>query len=188
MNLNSQYVTNRNTRMVNIDTRGKFTGSTTECKFTAKFMETLNISKPTDIYLTSIYIGGYKTPEKPEDYSSDNTIQAFSIKIPEFDILSIGADASGSYTELNRSIVLPMEGIDLETPPTAAMQTRPFVLGHLSKTAVYISTINPKKIDRLTVTIKDQDGGDIWTMTQGFANPSNVYKRVIMQFTFVTTN
>ena len=185
MNLNSQYVTNRNTRMVNIDTRGKFTGSTTECKFTAKFMETLNISKPTDIYLTSIYIGGYKTGS---NYYDTSGIQAFSIKIPEFDTLSIGADASGSYTELNRSIVLPMEGIDLETPPTAAMQTRPFVLGHLSKTAVYISTINPKKIDRLTVTIKDQDGGDIWTMTQGFANPSNVYKRVIMQFTFVTTN
>ena len=176
MNLNSQYVTNRNTRMVNIDTRGKFTGSTTECKFTAKFMETLNISKPTDIYLTSIYIGGYKTGS---NYYDTSGIQAFSIKIPEFDILSIGADASGSYTELNRSIVLPMEGAD------ASGAKRPFVLGHLSKTAVYISTLNPKKLDRLTVTIKDQDGDDIWVGTD---NPPSVSRRVIMQFTFVTTN
>ena len=188
MSFNTQYKTDKNTKIVNLDTRSKFHSGETKCEFNAKFMNDLYLSERTDIYLIGIYIGGYK-----QDISGygTNTINAFSIKIPEFNIQTIGADASGttdssgeiSYsTNLDRSIVLPMEQVKTGVH---TRDYRPFVLGHISKTAVYVSTIEPSRLVSVKVNISDQDNNDIWISTD---NPPLLSRRVILQFAFIPSN
>jgi len=201
----TQHRGNYEVRSVIVDSKDALTGTTGSepCEFIGRLSEQINLTGPTEIYLSSIYIGGYKINENVnalyDDSGDTDIIKYFSLDIPEFDIAQIGgqfsSDSRNSYTDMNRRFNLVMEspsrsGISGVLTPK---DYKPFVLGHLGKTAVYVSTIKPKTLNRLTVNIQDQDGLSIF---RGLNNPGNhsvdanppaKSRRVILQFLLVET-
>jgi hypothetical protein len=110
-------------------------------------------------------------------------------------MITIGADGSGNREQatsvMNKKSVLILESPSIISVSGAAVPSdyKPFILGHLSKTAVYLAKVGPKKLTSLNVTITDQDGNDIWKSTNGHGglegNPPKQSRRVIMQLMFV---
>ena len=93
---------------------------------------------------------------------------------------------------MNKKSVLILESPSIISVSGAAVPSdyKPFILGHLSKTAVYLAKVGPKKLTSLNVTITDQDGDVIWKSKNGHgdgvdANPPKQSRRVIMQLMFV---
>ena len=198
--MNTGYKNPNKVRIVTIDTKTRFNVSgDIDCSFDAFFSSALNISKNTNVYLSNLFIGGYKiSPQKAYYDASGNgdTISAFIIKIPDLEMITIGADASGNIdnmnTIMNRTSVLILESPSITSISGATVPSdyKPFILGHLSKTAVYLAKVGPKRLTSLNVTITDQDGDKIWKATNGHgdevdANPPSGSRRIIMQLMFV---
>jgi len=200
--MNTGYRNPNKVRIVTIDTKGRFNNTTGDqsCTFDSFFSTPLNISKNTNVYLSNLFIGGYKIcPQKAYyDASGNNrdTIYAFIINIPDLEMITIGADGSGNREQatsvMNSKSVLILESPSIIDTEGAAAPSdyKPFILGHLSKTAVYLAKVGPKKLTSLNVTIRDQDGDIIWKATNGHgvgvdANPPSDSRRVIMQLMFV---
>jgi len=218
----TQYRGNYEVRNITIDSGDKiYAASSHECSFVAKLSEKINLTAPTEIYLSSIYIGGYKINESHPDlrhaivgtdgtpYDDDNAgdvVNYFSIGVSEFNIDTVAGQTSASSTNFQVSDMHRRFNIPLENAATSDVANilqpsdyKPFVLGHLGKTAFYISKIQPKSLDRITVDIRDQDGLSIWKEvvdnpiyeasgnTKHFvdANPPMRSRRVIMQFMLV---
>tara|TARA_B100001094_G_scaffold48846_1_gene44215 strand:- start:407 stop:1009 length:603 start_codon:yes stop_codon:yes gene_type:complete len=198
--MNTGYRNPNKVRIVTIDTKTRFnkTGDI-DCSFDAFFSSALNISKDTNVYLSNLFIGGYKICPKPAYYDASGNgdiISAFIIKIPDLEMITIGADASGNIdnmnTIMNKTSVLILESPSIISTTDAAKPSdyKPFILGHLSKTAVYLAKVGPKKLNSLNVTITDQDGDKIWKAKNGHgsdvdSNPPSGSRRVIMQLMFV---
>ena len=198
--MNTGYKNPNKIRIVTIDTKTRFNVSgDIDCSFDAFFSSALNISKDTNVYLSNLFIGGYKICPKPAYYDASgngDTISAFIIKIPDLEMITIGADGSGNInnmnTTMNKSSVLVLESPSIISTTDAAILSdyKPFILGHLSKTAVYLAKVGPKRLTSLNVTITDQDGDKIWKATNGHgdtvdANPPSGSRRIIMQLMFV---
>ena len=199
--MNTGYMNPNKVRIVTIDTKERFMNTSGDevCSFDSFFSSPLNISKNTSVYLSNLFIGGYKIcPEKAYyDASGNNgdTIDAFMIDIPDLEMITIGADGSGNREQatsvMNKKSVLILESPSIISVSGAAVPSdyKPFILGHLSKTAVYLAKVGPKKLTSLNVTITDQDGNVIWKSTNGHGglegNPPKQSRRVIMQLMFV---
>ena len=204
--MNTGYRNPNKVRIVTIDTKERFmnTSGDESCSFDSYFSSSLNISKNTSVYLSNLFIGGYKIcPEKSYYDTSGNrdTIYAFMIDIPDLEMITIGADGSGNQEEatsiMNKKSVLILESPSIISTSGVALPSdyKPFILGHLSKTAVYLAKVGPKKLTSLNVTITDQDGDHIWKSKWGDgngshgsgvdANPPSRSRRVIMQLMFV---
>ena len=199
--MNTGYRNPNKVRIVTIDTKERFmnTSGDESCSFDSFFSSPLNISKNTSVYLSNLFIGGYKIcPEKAYYDASGNgdTIDAFMIDIPDLEMITIGADGSGNREQatsvMNKKSVLILESPSIISVSGAAVPSdyKPFILGHLSKTAVYLAKVGPKKLTSLNVTITDQDGDVIWKSKNGHgdgvdANPPKQSRRVIMQLMFV---
>ena len=201
--MNTGYRNPNKVRIVTIDTKERFMNTTGDeaCSFDSFFSSPLNISKNTNVYLSNLFIGGYKICSQPHYYNHDNNyndvVNAFIIDIPDLEMITIGADGSGNREEattvMNKKSVLILESPSIISVSGAAVPSdyKPFILGHLSKTAVYLAKVGPKKLTSLNVTITDQDGDVIWKSKWGGhgggvdANPPSRSRRVIMQLMFV---
>ena len=206
--MNTGYRNPNKVRIVTIDTKERFmnTSGDVSCSFDSFFSSALNISKDTSVYLSNLYIGGYKISSEKTYYDGSgngDSISAFMIDIPDLEMITIGADGSGNRDEantiMNKKSVLILESPSIISASGAAVPSdyKPFILGHLSKTAVYLAKVGPKKLTSLNVTITDQDGDVIWKSNRGAgesdyghgggvdANPPSRSRRVIMQLMFV---
>jgi len=215
-----------------LDSKDKLTDSINNdiCEWVNYLPEPLVLTGPTEIYLESIYIGGYKVnggtsgifqfPWEPTlDPTRFGYIYYFSIGIPEFQIKSIqteynsptdlsnngvGPDPSGNYLYGNKNSphmggrfnlcqtkALIATSIPPNTNPENANpqkdETKPFILGHLSKESVFVSKINPQTLTKITVNIQDQDGRSIFTKggegREG--NPYSITRRIFLKFLLV---
>ena len=204
--MNTGYMNPNKVRIVTIDTKERFMNTTGDesCSFDSFFSSPLNISKNTSVYLSNLFIGGYKICSQPHYYNHDNNykdvVNAFMIDIPDLEMITIGADGSGNREQatsvMNKKSVLILESPSIiSTSGAVPSDYKPFILGHLSKTAVYLAKVGPKKLTSLNVTITDQDGDHIWKSKWGDgngshgsgvdANPPSRSRRVIMQLMFV---
>ena len=204
--MNTGYMNPNKVRIVTIDTKERFMNTTGDeaCSFDSFLSSPLNISKNTNVYLSNLFIGGYKICSQPHYYNHNHgeiyykdVVNAFMIDIPDLEMITIGADGSGNREEatsvMNKKSVLILESPSIISASGAAVPSdyKPFILGHLSKTAVYLAKVGPKKLTSLNVTITDQDGDHIWKEWWGGhgvgvdANPPSRSRRVIMQLMFV---
>lgn len=207
----TQYRGNYEVRSITVDSGDKFyAASSNDCSFVARLSEKINLTAPTEIYLSSIYIGGYKINESVtyedstpytggatyDDNNAGDVINYFSIGVSEFNIDNVagqtGASSDFQVSDMHRRFNLPLETASKSAVGGVLKPSdyRPFVLGHLGKTAFYISKIQPKSLDRLTVDVRDQDGLSIFKplVSSGHmvdANPPMRSRRVIMQFMLV---
>ena len=211
----TQYRGNYEVRSITVDSGDKFyAASSDDCSFVAKLSEKINLTAPTEIYLSSIYIGGYKINENVvatnedsspytggatyDDNNAGDVVNYFSIGVSEFNIDSVAGQTSASpsnfqVSDMHRRFNLPLETVSKSEVSGVLRPSdyKPFVLGHLGKTAFYISKIQPKSLDRLTIDIHDQDGLSIFKplVTPGQhmvdANPPMRSRRIIMQFMLV---
>jgi hypothetical protein len=212
--MNTGYTNPNKVRIVTIDTKERFMNTTGNeaCSFDSFFSSPLNISKNTSVYLSNLFIGGYKICSGRHYYNHDysgsgnyykEVVNAFMIDIPDLEMITIGADGSGNREQatsvMNKKSVLILESPSIISVSGAAVPSdyKPFILGHLSKTAVYLAKVGPKKLTSLNVTITDQDGDNIWKQNTYVslndtddpkkvdANPPSRSRRVIMQLMFV---
>ena len=201
----------RTTKMITLDSHGTFYSrpADTECKFEVDLEVPLHITKSSTVYLESVYIGAFKIGEKkrllfphgdpsaPSDMSKD-IITHFNFNIPELGIVSYSGSNSNRTSAFEGCFTLPNEKptrqalADILTP----VDYQPFFLGHLSRTAVYITSLQPKTLSRFTVHITDQDGGPIWKSPDsgigtaqlsdhGVGNPPLASRRVVIQLIVV---
>jgi hypothetical protein len=205
---------NYETRIVTIDSKESLLATTSNepCKFTSYLYEPIVLTAPTEIYLESLWIGGFKINYDNAYHFNDNikanTIQYFSINVDEFEIDSIAGEYNSPADRISNKApdVSGFSGADKYNTPamhgrfnipnevpvraTDAVQTmidtKPFTLGHLSKTAIYVSNIKPKTLTKFNVDIKDQDGLSIFhTIDGGIENPPALSRRIIMQFLLI---
>ena len=209
---------NYETRIVTIDSKESLLATTSNepCKFTSYLYEPIVLTAPTEIYLESLWIGGFKINYDNAYHFNDNvkanTIQYFSINVDEFQIDSIAGEYNSAADRLSNQIVYTTDNsgqflgsdkyntpamhgrfnIPNEVPVRATdaaqtmIDTKPFTLGHLSKTAIYVSNIKPQTLTKFNVDIKDQDGLSIFhTIDGGLENPPALSRRIIMQFLLI---
>jgi len=203
---------NYETRVVTVDSKSAMFGHNETlaiqqpCEFTAHMFEPITLTGPTEVYLESLWIGGYKinaTNNYHFNTITTDTVQYFSIKVDEFQIDSIAGEYNSpaelaANAEAGVKNTPAMHGrfnIPNERPTRAAnivarqWDTKPFTLGHLSKTAVFISHVKPQTFTKFTVSILDQDGNNIFAPRSTGAIPINqppkLARRIILQFLFV---
>lgn len=195
----------RTTKMITLDSSDFFFDKPAEtvCKFEVDLETPLHISKSSMVYLESIYIGAFKINETKKSFSPTGTTTAnmskdvvthFNFSIPELGIITHAGSLGNRTTPFNGCFTLPNERP--ARPSTAGTllisDFQPYFLGHLSRTAVYITSMQPKTLSRFTITITDQDGNSIWKApesgttttdltSQGVGNPPIASRRVIMQ-------
>ena len=217
---------NYKTRVVTLDSKNAFTNliSYDKVEWINYLAEPLVLTGPTEIYLESIYIGGYKINPSTYHASSpvDNgfaweptfsvsgqggNIYYFSIGIPEFEIKTVSSEGGGgllsngsgrdlSNNMSNRFNLCQEPALVSSHQPTGTdtafqgplrSEQKPFILGHLSKEAVFVSKINATTLNKITVNIQDQDGRSIWGKggPRNSGNPESRFRRVFMQFTLI---
>jgi len=223
-NKNTSHDSNYKIKVVTLDSKDAFTSLTgaEDCTWTNYLPEPLKITRTTEIYLESIYIGGYKINACDTSITGDHRyawnktaipaasgtdgdghVYYFCLDIPQFDIKNGAAEHSNQpYSQQNSDITGYMAGklCLCQEPALVAsnvpilgersplkVEYKPFILGHLSKTSVFVSKIEPKIIDNIKINITDQDGRTIWTVRgEGAAgNPCDRSRRIFMQFLFV---
>jgi len=199
-------------RVVTLDSKTAFVGTVTDedCSWKNYLAEPLILKGTTEIYLESIYIGGYKINETTSSTvdkrlawnvsdppaADGGNIYYFCIGIPEFEIKSgvaeyrANPDASDMTGHMNKRFCLCQEPAlvgDISGSVLPINESKPFILGHLSKTSVFVSKIEPKTINSININIQDQDGRSIWTEGGASAqgNPNGFLRRIFMQFIFV---
>ena len=102
----------------------------------------------------------------------------FNIDIPELNITTAAGTTGVSSTPFSGKFTLPNEKpiVSATSGIFVGSDFKPFILGHLSRTAVYVSQIQPCTLDRLVTTITDQNGLSIFkeiTGSSGNANTTN---------------
>jgi len=203
-------------RTITLDSKDAFTDgrSFEDCKWTNYLSEPLVLTAPSEIYLESIYIGGYKingalSGDREHRLAWETTYVRdtfggytyyFSIDIPEFEIDTIsGLPVESSVADLSHKMhkrfnLCQEPARKSSFVPTALSrfaplksEQKPFILGHLSKEAVFVSKISARTISKITVDIKDQDGRTIFnTGAEDLSgNPCNNSRRVFMQFLII---
>tara|TARA_X000001036_G_scaffold438752_1_gene487480 strand:- start:2210 stop:2866 length:657 start_codon:yes stop_codon:yes gene_type:complete len=198
----------RTTKMITLDSADFFynKNADTECKFEVDLETPLHIPNPSMVYLESIHIGAFKinetkklfypsgtTPFTPSNISKD-IVTHFNFNIPELGITTHAGSLGTRTTPFNGCFTLPNERP--ARPATGgtllASDYQPYFLGHLSRTAVYITSMQPKTLSRFTITITDQNGDSIWKAVEpgttttdliphGLGNPPLATRRIIMQ-------
>ena len=137
----------------------------------------LKLTEPFKIdVLSDIYLDNFTTFSKGKPSATDDSKSAFVLKINEFNIQSDSAgtvttNASGNVISDNRggffnSIVIPAD----------SFYTAAGVSSHKSKKMNYICSANPTVITKLTGTVTDLDGNDMFT------NASDAF---VAEFVFV---
>jgi len=226
-NKNTSHDSNYKIKVVTLDSKDAFTSLTgaEDCTWTNYLPEPLKITRTTEIYLESIYIGGYKINACDTSITGDHRyawnktaipaasgtdrdghVYYFCLDIPQFEIKNGAAEhsnqpynASGVVSDMsgymhNRFCLCQEPALVGSTVPADItelspfkVEYKPFILGHLSKTSVFVSKIEPKIIDKIKINITDQDGRTIWTIRgEGAAgNPCDRSRRIFMQFLFV---
>uniref|UniRef100_A0A6C0KEF8 Uncharacterized protein n=1 Tax=viral metagenome TaxID=1070528 RepID=A0A6C0KEF8_9ZZZZ len=191
------------TTNITIDSKDAFTSTIgdEECSFVCKLSEPINLTETTEVYLNSIHIGGYKINEninaRFDDDNSKDMIRYFSVDIPEFQIRQsagqYNSDGKVHSTEMHHrfNIALETNNVSKIEGVLQPIDYRPFVLGHLGKTSVFVSEIKACTITQLHVNIRDQDGNSIFKSLVGDghavdANPPSKSRRIIMQFLLIT--
>ncbi len=215
----------RTTKMFTIDSGEYFyhKDANTDCTWETILDSPIVINRPAMIYLEGLYIGGFKINERDnvlyetgglngagvwtppgagQTVPLDNDhISHFNIDIPALNITTGAGTADVSSTPFSGKFTLPNEKPIVSATPNIFLPSdfKPFILGHLSRTAVYVSQIQPCTIDRISTTITDQNGRSIYkdlngsfgvnsttTLTNlapyGAANPPKASRRVVLQF------
>ena len=197
----------RTTKMITLDSFDHFYGrpADTQCRFDVDLENPLHISKPSTVYLESVYIGGYKinekkkllfpngSPSNPPQMSKD-IVTHFNFNIPELGIITYAGSKSTRSSAFGGCFTLPNERPTKQATVDTLVATdyQPYFLGHLSRTAVYISSLQPKSLTRFTVQITDQNGDSIWKAVtdattssdlnaHGAGNPPLASRRVVIQ-------
>jgi len=177
-----------------VDSKQKFRiqhvgGVAPNCSFRTWFEKPIILTGDTEIYLQSIWIGGYKInfsrantwDDQPfAVYPSHDVIYYFSLGIPQFNIDSVAAewgnkrnpdtglrDISGNmnrrFNLVNEDHIVIKNTIEIAVPHNITeTEFRPFTLGHLNKKSVFVSKLKPQTLTHLDIDIKDQDGFNIW--------------------------
>ena len=214
----------RTTKMFTIDSGEYFyhQNANTDCTWETILDSPIVINRPAMIYLEGLYIGGFKINERDnvlyetgglngssvwtppgaaQTIPLDNDhVSHFNIDIPELNITTGAGTTEISSTPFSGKFTLPNEKpiVSATAGQFVPGDFKPFVLGHLSRTAVYVSQIQPCTIDRITATLTDQNGRSIYkdlngglagsaaTTTAlapyGAANPPKASRRVVLQF------
>ena len=70
----TQHRGNYETRVIIVDSKDALTGTAGDdpCQFTARLSEQINLTSASEIYLSSIYIGGYKINENVNSLYDDS--------------------------------------------------------------------------------------------------------------------
>lgn len=197
----------RSTKMITLDSSDYFFSkpADTQCKFEVDLESPLHISKTSTVYLESVYIGAFKINESEKIYfpsggtsaPSKDVITHFNFSIPELGIITHAGSLGKRSTPFSGCFTLPNEKPTRPTTAGSLSSTdyQPYILGHLSRTAVYITSMQPKTLSRFTINITDQNGESIWkdvetiahsspnlTMSNhGIGNPPISSRRVIIQ-------
>ena len=201
--ISTHYRGNYETEIITLDSKDLFTSTTgsEQCTFKCKLSEQIHLTDYTEIYLESLHIGGYKINENVsaafDDNDSKDVIRYFSIGVPEFNIRQIGgqynSDGKNHVTEMHHRFNLAHESSIISNIAGVLQPKdfRPFILGHLSRTAVFVSSLPPCTLSSITVDIKDQDGESIFKelVNPGAhsvdANPPSKSRRIMMQFLLI---
>jgi len=154
-----------------------------ECSFRSYFETPIKITGYTEVYLQSIWIGGYKINQSravtwdDEVTPLNDVISYFSIRIPQFNVDSLASEFSDTYDVCGNRILSDNMNrrfnLVNETPNTLADKTyrpsikmridyKPFTLGTLNKRSLFVSKIEPQTLSYIDIDIKDQDGDNIW--------------------------
>jgi len=208
----------RTTKMFTIDSGQYFyhKDPATDSTWDTTLDNPIVINRPSMIYLEGLYIGGFKineidsvlyetggttpqpawSPAHINELSNDH-VTHFNINIPELNITTFAGTNGLGSTPFSGAFTLPNEKpITCTTPgQLVASDFKPFILGHLSRTAVYVSQIQPGTLSRLTTTITDQNGRSIFKpatqsnsisdasmLKAGVGNPPLASRRIVLQF------
>tara|TARA_X000001036_G_scaffold438074_1_gene484968 strand:+ start:1239 stop:1883 length:645 start_codon:yes stop_codon:yes gene_type:complete len=207
----SQYIStrpasDRSTKMITIDSKNTFYSkpANTESKFEVDLDFPLHIPNSSVVYLESVYIGGFKiseakrllfpsgNPSNPANLK-DDIVTHFNFSIPELGIVTYAGDTGNRQSPFNGCFTLPNEKIVRQATAgtLVASDFQPYFLGHLSRTAVYISRLQPKTLSRISVNVTDQNGESIFKdlegthadlNSHGAGNPPIASRRIVMQF------
>jgi len=188
---------NQDTKTISIDS-GDFLMNqyTNNSSFSVDLQETLNLNENTDIFLSSVYITAFKMNEKhalhwstagenpstPDGSGNDDeTVNIFNFYIPQFENRNIAGKTGSKDAPSHRKFTLPNENpvVSFESGTLSDYDYKPFILGHLGQTAVYVSTVTAKSFNRIDVSITDQDGKSIF---KGRTNPPLLSRRIYMSF------
>ena len=197
----------RATKMITLDSHDFFYTQPADspCNFEVDLGVPLHIANSSTVYLESVYIGGYKINEKkkllfPNGSPSDSSLMSkdivthFNFNIPELGITTYVGSKSKRSSPFAGCFTLPNERPSKQATPDTLVATdyQPYFLGHLSRTAVYITSLQPKTLSRFTVNISDQNGDSIWKAvtdattstdlnSHGAGNPPLASRRVVIQ-------
>ena len=201
--LSTHYRSAYETMNITIDSKDAFTSTTgdEECSFVCKLSEPVHLTENTEIFLSSLHIGGYKINENInasfDDNDSKDVVRYFSIAIPEFQVRQsagqYNSDGKVHSTHMHHRFNVAHE-TNIVSNIGGVLQPkdyRPFVLGHIGKCSVFVSVIKACTIAQLHVNIRDQDGNSIFKSLVGGghavdANPPSKSRRIIMQFILVS--
>jgi len=182
----------QDTRTISVDSGNYFFDKPLDCMsaFSVDLQEQVNLTGLTDICLSHIYITGYKMNEQDTLHFSDrdDVVNVFNINIPQFAIRNTGGrHERNSYAHKRFSLINENNRAPAH-PGLIDEDHKPFILGHLGQTAIYISTVTPITLTRLDISITDQEGKSIFkeNSTNGTANPPLLARRIYMQFLLKT--
>jgi len=149
----------------------RWNGTNDRKQIDLKLTEPFKIDVLSDIYLDNFTTFSQDVPHAPDDSKS-----AFVLKINEFNIQSNSAgtvtiNASGNVTSDNRGGLF--NGIVI---PADSFYNGSGISSHKSKKMNYICSVNPTVITKLTGTVTDLDGQDM------FKNASDAF---VAEFVFV---
>lgn len=174
----------RKTKMITLDSESYFTSSnsTSISNFIVKLDSPLHITNSAVIYLEGVFIGGFKSEGidslsaitgnmNTTDQGKDVT--HFNLEIPEFDITTYAGNPSKSSSVFSGKFTIPNEKF-------GSVAGTPFIKAYLSRTAVYVSSIQAKTLSSITVNVTDQNGKSIFYDDAN--NPLKNRRRIVLQF------
>ena len=190
------------TRTISVDSGTFFFDKPANCMsaFSVDLQEQITLTGMTEVCLSHVYITGYKMNEiEATHYAGteftpgttnprEDVVNVFNIQIPQFVMKNVG----GRYDRnsfAHKRFSLANENIRAPAHPGLLPEDhKPFILGHLGQTAIFISTIVPYSLTRLDISITDQDGKSIFkeNALNGSANPPIRARRIFMQFLLKT--
>ena len=134
----------------------------------------LSLTEPLKIdVLSDIYLDNFTTFHNASNDPTFNTPQksAFVLNINEFNTQSnVAGEDNNKRKDIFNNIVIPSDALTNNTADTVTKS-------HKSKKMNYICSINPTKINKITGSITDLNGGDIFG-----ANTNDMF---LAEFVFV---
>lgn len=119
----------------------------------------LKLDEPFKIdVLSDIYLDNFTTYHSEQTKPGFNKPEksAFVLNINEFNIQSNVAGEDGERNKLFNNIIIPSDALSIAAPPT------PVIRSHKSKKMNFVCSINPTKITKITGSITDLNGGNIF--------------------------